>query len=368
MKKEDLLAVLRLKKCAQIGDTISKKLISLVGSPSGIFEEKSIRLQKIDGIGERLISNLSDERNLSSAERELEFILNQNIDYSYFLDADYPEYLKHCPDGPVLFFKRGKINFDKRPVIAIVGTRNMTLYGRDFCKELIQHLKDYNPIIVSGFAYGVDICAHQEAIKHNLQTIAVLASGLQLTYPKGHIKYVSEVEDNGGFISEFYQFDQPFRENFLRRNRIIAGLSQATVVIESGEKGGSLVTADIANSYNRDVFAVPGRVTDMFSKGCNSLIKQNRAIALTDPDDVVQMLNWDIEPNTAKKPIQKQLFVELSDEQQSIVDFLNENGKELLDIISLKTSIPIYKLSPLLLELELKGIVKPLPGKQFELC
>lgn len=159
MKKEDLLAVLRLKKCAQIGDTISKKLISLVGSPSGIFEEKSIRLQKIDGIGERLISNLSDERNLSSAERELEFILNQNIDYSYFLDADYPEYLKHCPDGPVLFFKRGKINFDKRPVIAIVGTRNMTLYGRDFCKELIQHLKDYNPIIVSGFDYGVDICA-----------------------------------------------------------------------------------------------------------------------------------------------------------------------------------------------------------------
>lgn len=366
MEKKELLAVLRLQKSKLIGDRISKRLITIVGSASGIFEEKTHRLQKIDGIGSLTLDSLKDASALEAAENELEFILSHQIDFEYFLNDGYPEYLKHCIDGPILFFKRGNFSFENRRMISIVGTRNMTSYGRDFCKELIQSLRKYDPTIVSGFAYGVDICAHKEALDCNLSTIAVMATGLSHTYPKIHKRYVSEIESKGGFISEFWHDEQPLRENFLKRNRIIAGLSQATIVIESAEKGGSLVTADIANSYNRDVFAVPGRIKDSFSKGCNNLIKNNQAIMVTQPEDVIEYLNWDIPDANSEKSIQKQLFVELDDEEQRIHDYLLENGKQLLDIIALQTQIPIHKLSSLLLGLELKGVLRPLPGKQFE--
>ncbi len=366
MEKKELLAVLRLQKSKLIGDVIAKKLITIVGSASGIFEEKSHRLQKIDGIGSLTIDSLKDSSVLESAEKELEFILSHQIDYEYFLNDTYPEYLKHCIDAPILFFKRGNFNFENRRMISIVGTRNMTSYGRDFCKSLIQSLRKYEPTIVSGFAYGVDICAHKEALACELTTLAVLANGLNHTYPKIHKKYVSDMETRGGFISEFWHDEQPLRENFLKRNRIIAGLSQATIVVESAEKGGSLVTADIANSYNRDVFAVPGRIKDSFSKGCNNLIKNNQAIMITQPEDVIEFLNWDLPEASSEKVIQKQLFVDLDVEEQRIYDYLFENGKQLLDIIALQTQIPIYKLSSILLGLELKGVLRPLPGKQFE--
>lgn len=368
MKNETLLAILRLQKCRFIGDTIAKRLIGMVGDVTEIFNEKSNRLQRIEGVGSALISYLKDEENLRLAEKELEVILKNKVSFSYFLDDDYPQYLKHCPDGPILFFKRGNISLENRKIISVVGTRNMTLYGRDFCQELIHYLKIYNPVIVSGYAYGVDICAHKEALKQGLQTIGVLANGLQLTYPKTHKKYTADIEANGGFISEFWQYDEPLRENFLRRNRIIAGMSQATIVIESGEKGGSLVTADIANSYNRDVFAVPGRINDTFSRGCNTLIKTNKANVLTHPEDVIKMLNWDIQEVPKKPPIQKQLFVELNEDEQKICNFLSENGTNLLDQIALETQIPVFKLSSILIGLELKGVVKPLPGKQFQMA
>ena len=367
MKEEKLLAVLRLQKSKAIGDILAKKLIVNVGDVAQIFKEKSTTLQKINGIGNHAIKHLLDSKNILAAEQELAYIQKNNIGYTYFLEDDYPKNLHNCIDSPILFFKDGNINFNNDKIISIVGTRNMSSYGRDFCTKLIEDLAEFNPIIVSGFAYGVDICAHKAAIKNNLQTIAVLAHGFEQIYPKVHKKYINQVNENGGFLTEFWSEEQPLRENFLKRNRIVAGISKATIIIESASKGGSLVTADIANSYNRDVFALPGRVTDAYSKGCNSLVKNNQAHVLTSANDIIKMLNWDLSEQ-ARKPIQKQLFVELNFEEQILYDYLLKNGKQLLDIIALECNIPLFQLSAILLKMELKGITKPLPGKMFELA
>jgi DNA processing protein len=302
---------------------------------------------------------------LKDAENELQYIQQNNIETQYFLDENYPEKLKHCVDGPILLFKKGNINLNNDPIISIVGTRNMTSYGRSFCEKLVKDLTAYSPIIVSGFAYGIDICAHRSALKNNLQTIGILAHGFEEMYPKSHKIYADKVRENGGFITDFWHNDELQRENFLKRNRIIAGISEATIVIESAVKGGSLVTADIANSYNRDVFAVPGRTTDIYSKGCNDLIRRNKAAVLTSANDLIEMLNWQLE-DRATSSVQKQLFIELTETEQVVYDFLLKNGKELLDIISLKCKLPIHKTTTILFQLEMKGSVKPLPGKLFE--
>ena len=367
MEEEKLLAVLRLQKSKAIGDILAKKLIVNVGDVAQIFKEKSTTLQRINGIGSHVIKHLLDSKNILEAEQELAYIKKNNIEYTYFLEDDYPKNLHNCIDSPILFFKDGNINFNNDKIISIVGTRNMSSYGRDFCTKLVEGIAEFNPIIVSGFAYGVDICAHKAAIKNNLQTIAVLAHGFEQIYPKVHKKYINQVNENGGFLTEFWSEEQPLRENFLKRNRIVAGISKATIIIESASKGGSLVTADIANSYDRDVFALPGRVTDVYSKGCNGLIKNNQAHVLTSANDIIKMLNWDLSEQV-KKPIQKQLFVELNFEEQILYDYLLKNGKQLLDIIALECNIPLFQLSAILLKMELKGITKPLPGKMFELA
>lgn len=366
MKNEKLLAVLRLQKAKNIGDILAKKLIVTTGDVEQIFKEKKATLQEINGIGTHALEHLFDDTNLKSAENELQYILNNKVAYTYFLEDDYPKNLQNCIDSPILLFKDGNINLKNQKIISIVGTRNMSSYGRDFINKLMEDLAPQNPIIVSGFAYGVDICAHKAAVQHNLQTIAVLAHGFETIYPKAHKKYINQLNENGGFFTEFWSEEQPLRENFLKRNRIVAGISQATIIIESAEKGGSLVTADIANSYNRDVFALPGRATDIYSKGCNNLIKQNKAHLLTSASDVVNHLNWDIKQET-KQNVQKQLFIELSQEEQKIYDYLNKNGKQLLDVIALDCAIPLFQLSSILLQMELKNVIKPLPGKMFEL-
>ena len=365
LEKEKLLAVLRLQKSKAVGDILAKKLIVATGDVRQIFSEKKSSLSKINGIGTHVLKHLFEAENIKLAEKELNYITENNIAYSYFLDDGFPKNLQQCIDAPILFFKDGKIDFNNERIISIVGTRNITSYGRDFCKEFIKDLKEFNPIIVSGFAYGIDICAHKEAIENELQTIAVLAHGFEQIYPKSHKKYINQVNENGGFITEFWHDENPLRENFLKRNRIVAGISQATIIIESAEKGGSLVTADIANSYSRDVFAVPGRTSDLFSKGCNRLIKDNNAALLTSAKDVAKMLNWDMQQRAAPK-LQTQLFVELNAEEQKIYDYLLKNGKQVLDLIALECQIPVYKLAPMLLQLEMKGVLKPLPGKLFE--
>lgn len=364
MDQEALLYILALQHVPNLGDSTAKKLIRKLGSAEAVFREKKQNLRKIEGVGEIRLKEINDPVHLKAAENELDFIEKNNIQCSYFQDADYPEKLKHCLDGPILIFSRGKIELKNKKIISIVGTRKITSHGTAFCEEFIEALAPLDPVIVSGFAYGVDITAQRAAVKNNLQTVGCLAHGLNQIYPKIHQKYVKQIEENGGFITDFWSTDNFDRNNFLKRNRIIAGLSEATVVIESAEKGGSLVTADIANSYNREVFAVPGRATDNYSKGCNNLIKSQNAHLLTSAADLVYMLNWKLEEEV--KPVQKQLFVEMDSEEEQLYGFLKDRGKAELDIIALNCRFPTYKTAGILLNMELKGLIRPLPGKLFE--
>jgi len=365
MNSTELFHVLALLQVDGVGDIVAKKLINHCGSAQNIFQAKTNQLKSIDGIGEVLIKKLKDKTIFVKAEEELKYIEREKIKVLYYQNENYPEKLKHCIDGPVLIFGAGNFNFENRKLISVVGTRQITSYGTEFCKKLIEDLAVFNPIIVSGFAYGVDIVAHQASMDHNLQTIGVLAHGLNQIYPKTHKKYVAKMEQNGGFLTEFWSNSNPEKENFVRRNRIVAGMSEATIVIESAEKGGSLITAMIANDYNRDVFAVPGRISDKFSQGCNNLIKIQRANLLTSAADIVYILNWELEAK-ASKPVQKQLFVSLDNEEQKIYDYLQKNGKQLLDIVALECDFPIFRISSILLNMELKGVIRPLPGKLFE--
>nr|WP_294931543.1 DNA-processing protein DprA [uncultured Flavobacterium sp.] len=364
MTEQDLFYLLALLRVEGVGDIMAKKLLANFGNAEEIFKTKTNQIAAIDGVGSVLLKNLKDKTVFEKANQELEFIHKNNIKVSFFKDENYPERLKHCIDAPVLIFSAGNINLENKRIISIVGTRQITSYGVEFCKKLIEDLSPLDPVIVSGFAYGVDIVAHQLAIENKLQTIGVLAHGLNQIYPKAHKKYMSKMEENGGFITEFWSSTNPDKENFVRRNRIVAGMTEATIVIESADRGGSLITANLANDYNRDVFAVPGRVTDKYSQGCNQLIKTQKANVLTSAADLVYMLNWDIENKS--KPIQKQLFVDLELDEQKIYDYLLKNGKELLDIIALQCEFPIYKISGILLNMELKGVIRPLPGKLFE--
>lgn len=368
MNSTELFNILALLKVEGVGDIVAKKLINHCGSAENVFHAKTNQLKAIDGIGDALIKKLKDKTVFEKAEQEFQFIEKEKIKVLYYQNELYPERLKHCIDGPVLLFSSGNINLENRRVISIVGTREITSYGTNFCKKLLEDLAIFNPIIVSGFAYGVDIIAHQAAMELNLQTIGVLAHGLNQIYPKTHKKYVAKMEENGGFLTEFWSNSNPEKENFVRRNRIVAGMSEATIVIESAEKGGSLITALMANDYNRDVFAVPGRTSDKFSQGCNDLIKTQRANLMTSAADLVYILNWELQNknDSFSKPIQKQLFVVLEDEEQKIYDYLQKNGKQLLDIIALECDFPIYKISSILLNMELKGVIRPLPGKLFE--
>ncbi|MCX2681205.1 DNA-processing protein DprA [Galbibacter sp. EGI 63066] len=367
MEDKELFFLLALQHAHNVGDVTAKKLLHHCGNAEAIFNEKSGNLVKIERIGRLTIKNVLDKENLYAAEKELEYLREENIKVCAYNEESYPEKLKHCIDGPILLFGKGNMEYSnpRQRILSVVGTRQITSYGNAFCEQFIEDIAPFNPIIVSGFAYGVDICAHKAAIKNELQTIGCLAHGLNQLYPKAHKKYVDQVEQNGGFLTDFWSSDDLDPKNFLRRNRIVAGMSEATVVIESAHKGGSLVTADIAASYHRDVFAVPGRAQDKYSEGCNNLIKSQQAHMLTSAADLVYLLGWELEE--AETPtVQKQLFVELEATEQKIYDYLTKKGKELLDVIALDCEMPVHKLTSTLLAMEMKGVIRPLPGKLFE--
>lgn len=364
MSDQDLFYLLALLKVDGVGDIMAKKLLNHFGNAESILKAKTKEIAGIDGVGAVLLKNIKDKTIFEKADKEFEFLKADGINTSFFQDENYPDRLKHCIDAPVLIFSSGNIDLNKKKIISIVGTRQITSYGTEFCRKLIEDLVPLDPVIVSGFAYGVDIVAHQLAMENNLQTIGVLAHGLNQIYPRTHKKYMAKMEENGGFMTEFWSSSNPDKEKFVRRNRIVAGMSEATIVIESADRGGSLITANMANDYNRDVFAVPGRVTDKYSQGCNNLIKTQKANVLTSAADLVYILNWDVEKRA--KTVQKQLFVELDPVEQKIYDFLLKNGKELLDIIAVQCDFPVFRISGILLNMELKGVIRPLPGKLFE--
>lgn len=368
MNDKDLKYKIALSLIPKVGHITAKKLVAYVGSFEGIFKEKKSNLQKIPGIGTKLSDLIAQADVLTKAEEEIEFINKNKINVLFYLDKKYPERLKNCEDAPVLIYTLGKIDLNVHKVISIVGTRKATVEGISFCEKLVKNLKEreHNPIIVSGLAYGIDAAAHTAALHNNLKTIAVLGHGLDIIYPASHKKMARDILNQGMLITDFPSKSIRDKNNFVKRNRIIAGLSDATIVIESGEKGGALVTADIANSYNRDVFAVPGRVTDNYSKGCNNLIKTNKAAMLTSIEDLEYLMGWEAGKNK-NDAFQKNLFIDLTNEQKLIVNILEKEPDLSIDNICIRSSMPTSKVSPILLDLEFMGILKALPGKTYKL-
>lgn len=349
-----------------VGGVTAKKLISYCGGVEAIFSERKNALLKIPGIGENLASAVLNHKVFDRAEKEILFIEKHRIRTSFFLDKDYPARLKHCEDGPVMLFIKGDANLNASKVVSVVGTRSMTEYGREKCSALLEGLVPHNALVVSGLAYGVDACAHKKALDTGLETVAVLGHGLDRIYPPLHQALAKRIIKQGALLTEFLTETQPDRENFPKRNRIIAGLCDAVIVIEAAESGGALITANIANSYNRDVFALPGRTTDPYSKGCNVLIKTNKANLLESIADLEYIMGWDIRKDP-RKAIQPALFAELDADEEKMVDFLRKNPEAGIDQIVSQAGYTVSKTSALLLGLEFKGIVKPLPGKIFKL-
>jgi DNA processing protein len=348
-----------------IGDILAKRLVSYCGSAEAVFKEKKTILEKIPGIGNFHANAVINHAVFARAEEEITFIEKNNITPVFYLDKEYPKRLTHCEDSPVLLYFKGNCNFNSEKVISIVGTREATEYGKQLCERLISDLAVHQPIIVSGLAYGIDICAHKAALDNGLSTVCGLAHGLDKIYPPLHRSTAEKMLEHGGWLTDFMSNVKPDRENFPRRNRIVAGMSDATIVIESKVGGGSLITADIANSYNRDVFAFPGRVDDECSVGCNNLIKQNKAALIQSAADIVYIMGWEQKKNNA--PIQKQLFVELNKEEEVVVNVIKEKTSITIDDLCLICKMPMSKVSGLLLTLEFSGIVKSLPGKMYRL-
>ena len=350
-----------------IGDMTAKKLISYCGGVEAVFKETKAALIKIPGVGEYLASAVVNQNILQRAEKEVEFIRSRQIKHAFYLDDDYPARLKNCPDSPIIFFYRGDVDFEHPKIVSIVGTRRATQYGKELCNNLVDELfgRGHHPIVVSGLAYGIDVCAHKAALRNGLPTIAVLAHGLAQLYPASHASVAREITGQGALLTEFPSDSQPDRNNFVRRNRIIAGLSDLTVVVESDIRGGALITADIANSYNRDVFAFPGRLTDTYSTGCNWLIKTNKANLLQSVDDIEYLMNWDKESKTTES-VQRELFPQLSPEEEQILRHLKDRGECAIDNLSFLLQMPVGKASTFLLNLELSGLVRSLPGKVYK--
>lgn len=351
-----------------VGEITAKKLIAYCGSSEMVFSENKTALEKIPGIGKINAQHIFNNKKeaLETAEKELKFIEKSQINPIFFLDEAYPKRLTHCEDSPVVLYTKGNMNLNTQKVISIVGTRKATDYGKEFCEKLIAELVIHKPLIVSGLAFGVDICAHKAALQHNLPTVAALAHGLDRIYPNQHGIVAKQMQDNGGIISEFKHNTNPDRENFPKRNRIVAGISDLTIVIESSKKGGSLITAELANQYNRDVFALPGRLNDEYSEGCNWLIKINKAALIQSAKDIEYIMGWQF-AEEVKKPTQAKLFVELSNEEKTITNILSLNDKMPIDSIALQSAFPMSKTAALLLNLEFNGVVKSYPGKMYKL-
>lgn len=363
----DLVYKISLTLIPGVGDVLAKNLVSYCGSAEAVFKEKENNLIRIPEIGPVAAKSITGYRDFSRAEDEIKFLEKNKINCVFYSEKEYPARLKNADDAPVLLYYKGNINFNAEKIIAVVGTRNATDYGKSFCEKLIEDLVPHKTIIVSGLAYGIDITAHKAALKNNLPTLAVLAHGLDRIYPPAH-KHISEkLLDHGGLITEFISKTKPDKENFPKRNRIVAGLCDAVIVIEAATKGGALITAEIANSYNRDVFALPGRINDEYSEGCNHLIKTNKAALLQSAADIEYIMGWYKEHDAKKKNIQKKLFIDLTAEEQELVSFLNGKGRQDIDTISIKCKLPVSKIASALLNLEFNGVLKSYPGKMYEL-
>ncbi len=363
----DLLYKIALSMVPGIGGVLARNLVSYTGSAKEVFSASYNSLVKIPGIGEINARKIRNNDVFKRAEAELEFIDKNNIGVMFYSDKDYPRRLKPCADAPVILYSKGEMNLDEQRVISIVGTRNATGYGKSVCEQLIRGLaeRSHKVLVVSGLAYGIDIHAHKMALKYNLPTVAVVAHGMDKIYPSLHAEIARKMMKSGGLVSDFPSSTKIDPSNFVRRNRIIAGLADATIVVESAERGGALITAEIASSYNRDVFAFPGRVDDIYSKGCNRLIRQNGANLIQGIDDLEYFMGW--EAGTKETVVQASLFENLTPEEEKVVKLLQEKGKLFIDQISAELKMPGSRVSALLLNMEFKNLLTALPGKMYKL-
>lgn len=348
-----------------VGDVNAKKLIAYCGGVEAVFKQKKNHLLKIEGIGQKLAEAIVNHSVLKRAEEEISFIEKNGIQVMFFTDAHFPMRLKQAMDGPVILYFKGNGNLNQSKILSVVGTRKVTDRGREICDQIISGFKNEDILIVSGLAYGVDTQAHKSSLENGLNTVGVLAHGLDRIYPGVNRELAKRMLDHGGLLTDFISKTIPDAQNFPKRNRIIAGLADATLVIESASKGGSLITADIANSYNRDVFAVPGRPDDKYSRGANFLIRTNRAALIESANDIRYLMGWD--SPMKEESVQKKLFVELKPEEELLVSIIRKEKEPTIDLIALKAQMPMSKVSVTLLNLEFEGLVRCLPGKVFKI-
>jgi DNA processing protein len=363
---EERLALLALHFIPGLGDYTIRQLIAYCGSAQQVFSIPKGRLLKVPGIGKATVQGFSRAEPFRSAEKEIYKAEQHQVTLLFYNDANYPARLKHAADAPTLLYMKGKIDLEPRRSIGIVGTRKCTEYGRRCTASLIQDIAYLQPLIVSGLAYGIDIHAHQEAVRSGLQTVGVMGSGIDVIYPYAHSATVKHMLLNGGIITENPFSAKPDAHNFPARNRIIAGLVDALIVVEAAEKGGALITADIANSYDREVLAFPGDVNKSFSVGCNNLIKSNRAHLVTSAEDLVRIMSWDLDTAAAAKP-HAATTVPLDADEQIVVDCLDASEKALhIDELSWRTALPVARMATLLINLEIKSVVCALPGRMYK--
>jgi DNA processing protein len=364
----ELLYQLALTEVPQIGCVHAKILAQEFGSAEKIFKAKQQVLEKIEGIGEVRAKSIKSFHDFSKAEEEIGFIEKYKIKPLFITDKNYPQRLLNCYDSPTLLFYKGDADLNASKIAAIIGTRNHTEYGKQVTEKLIKDLAAQNVVVVSGMAFGIDAVAHKAAIKNNLVTVGVLAHGLDQIYPPEHTHLAKDMlKHGGGLITEFRSKTKPDKHNFPTRNRIVAGMADATIVIETGIKGGSMITAELANGYNKDVFAVPGKVNDNKSAGCNFLIKSNKAILLTDAQELVEVMGWEERSRKSEVRKQKEIFIELSNDERMIVNILKEKEQVHIDELNLRSGISSSAMAAAILNLELQGVVSTLPGKLYKL-
>jgi DNA processing protein len=360
----DLLYQIALSLVPQIGPVQARILNSHFGDAVSIFNARISQLKNIEGIGEVRAAAVKKFSGFPEAEKEIRFIEKYNIQPLFISNKDYPQRLLNCYDAPLLLYYKGTASLNVSKTIAVIGTRNHTEYGRHLTEHLIKDLAGRDILVISGLAYGIDALAHKAALKNNLQTVGVLAHGLDQVYPPQHASLAKDILKEGGLLTEFRSGTNPDKHNFPIRNRIVAGISDATIVIETGVKGGSMITAELANGYNKDVFAFPGKVTDSKSAGCNFLVKNNKAMLLENAAELCEIMGW---TENKKKPgaRQQQLFVDLSKEERAVVAILSEKDAVHIDDINLKSGLSSSTVAAAILSLELQHLVSSLPGKRY---
>lgn len=359
-----LLYEIALTQVNGLGSVQSKILLDFFENAENIFKAKKKDLSLIEGIGDFRANSIKSFDNFKDAENEIEFLTKHHIQALFIKNKEYPQNLLHCYDAPIMLYYRGVADLNNTKSISIIGTRNNTDYGKQFTEKLIEDLQKENITIYSGLAFGIDAIAHKAALKNNLPTIGVLAHGLDSIYPNQHKSLAKEMLINGGLITEFIKGTKADKHNFPRRNRIVAGISNATIVIETAAKGGSMITAELAYNYNKDLFAVPGKVYDSKSEGCLKLIKQNKAILITNSTDLLDSMGWS--SNMSKVPKQKELFIELNENEKIVYDLIYQKTTINIDDLFLACKLSSSLVASCLLSLELNGLIASLPGKIYK--